>query len=826
MNAATGMPNEIADLIFRLSEGALNSDELNALADWLAASAKNRSAYVELLELFAGLEWERGGGGKQLVLDQWVHESAENSASDSQVSSPHAVATVSAETKPSLPVLRLALRSFSRPVFRYAALVALCLYGSFALIAWNLRPDKLSSRDDFSVAVVGDTTDVQWSKNVASKLAKSSILPGEPLKIESGVVELELKRGAKLLVEGPAQWSVDDDNRVTLKEGRLFAHISPAAAGFTVTTPTATVIDLGTEFGVEATELGETNVEVFHGRIQVNYSSVADRTKALNRSLTMTQGEAKRFRKQGSSADVIVSDIPAGMKTRLAPRLARNATPESSPDFAAQYAQVVMEDRPLAYWRFNDGWTGIAKDASGNGRNGKYFGSPDANSTGLFGGTTDHGLHLRGAGAPGWVEVDDFAVPRSFTVELWARSASPAWNAQGWFIGSREPYGFMLSPEGDLRTWRFSIGNDSPHPSHMGDHTPPQIDDRFHHYAGTYDSATDEGRMYFDGQLVVETRPMLGESRGGQSSKLKLRIGRDDPSGQPTCYGHGWLDEVAVYPQVLSAEKLRRHFDASPYANRQDYPPIAKQTHILSTEPVQTVWLGNLFDDARYTPINLAMKTDAYRAEASASDTGVHRAIYGDSSGIAVLEIATNLQFEITRLGWRGQSPGSITNDAWGKGEHAGPLQLDGKLIPHVGAKIAEGIGMHADSALTFDLDEIRAIGRMREKSLRFVCDRAGVNDDCPPGSGSIHMAVLVSSQSEVKSAWVDGEPADVAKRGAHFELVSPVGKPLVGQGRTFAVDVPLDSSAKFLTLIVTVAGNDADLNHGAWIGARLEVTP
>src|SRR6185436_11765751 len=92
------------------------------------------------------------------------------------------------------------------------ALVALCVYGSFALIAWNLRPDKLpnfAAGNPDSVAVVRDTTDVQW----VSKSAEPSVLPGEPFKIESGTIELELKAGTKLVVEGPADWSIDGDNQ-------------------------------------------------------------------------------------------------------------------------------------------------------------------------------------------------------------------------------------------------------------------------------------------------------------------------------------------------------------------------------------------------------------------------------------------------------------------------------------------------------------------------------------------------------------------------------------------------------------------------------------
>ena len=56
--------------------------------------------------------------------------------------------------------------------------------------------------------------------------------------------------------------------------------------------------------------------------------------------------------------------------------------------------------------------------------------------------------------------------------------------------------------------------------------------------------------------------------------------------------------------------------------------------------------------------------------------------------------------------------------------------QQRGVVVAVDASKIEEGIGMHAESLLTLNLDEIRAAGRLENRQLKFVCDRAGINDD------------------------------------------------------------------------------------------------
>lgn len=168
-------------------------------------------------------------------------------------------------------------------MIRSILLVATVCYGSFLAVSWNLKdgkqPDQIASSP---VAEITFTQNVAWQE----KRQPQSIEPGKRFTLESGQVHLQLKQGASVCIQGPAEWWVIDGNRFNLQAGKLLAKVPHQATGFTVETPTSTIVDLGTEFGVEVDLAGEANVKVLRGRVQVQPN---DAPAAL-----LEAGEARR----------------------------------------------------------------------------------------------------------------------------------------------------------------------------------------------------------------------------------------------------------------------------------------------------------------------------------------------------------------------------------------------------------------------------------------------------------------------------------------------------------------------------------------------------
>jgi hypothetical protein len=102
----------------------------------------------------------------------------------------------------------------------------------------------------------------------------------------AGLLEVEMAQGARLILEAPARFVLNSGNKVELLTGNLSARVPESAVGFRVETPSATVIDLGTEFGVSASNTGS-EIHVFKGEVLVQTSGETD-------TLRLTANRASR----------------------------------------------------------------------------------------------------------------------------------------------------------------------------------------------------------------------------------------------------------------------------------------------------------------------------------------------------------------------------------------------------------------------------------------------------------------------------------------------------------------------------------------------------
>ena len=186
--------------------------------------------------------------------------------------------------RPPVPVLGFlnqAVSVLNKPILWSAVGFGFCVY--VAIITWGIRdrshlsPHMPSVQGGRAVATI---TRVE-EKSPQSVASGRVFLPGEMLAIDAGTVELKLKRGATLVIDGPASLSVDDDNRATLREGKLVANVPLEAIGFTLETPTAKIVDFGTEFGVLIEAGGSSEVQVFEGQIDVQSAGAESHLPAL-----------------------------------------------------------------------------------------------------------------------------------------------------------------------------------------------------------------------------------------------------------------------------------------------------------------------------------------------------------------------------------------------------------------------------------------------------------------------------------------------------------------------------------------------------------------
>lgn len=146
-----------------------------------------------------------------------------------------------------------------------AAAIALAVTAWFAFLP---EPRTLNpAPSPAPVAMLTDQNSAIWADQQAPATGQS-LTPGT-LKLASGTAQLMFTPGAVVTLYGPAELELDQTHLATLISGTLTAWVPDQAHGFTVRTPRATIVDLGTEFGLRIAPDGRGQVHVFAGKVQV-----------------------------------------------------------------------------------------------------------------------------------------------------------------------------------------------------------------------------------------------------------------------------------------------------------------------------------------------------------------------------------------------------------------------------------------------------------------------------------------------------------------------------------------------------------------------------
>jgi hypothetical protein len=151
--------------------------------------------------------------------------------------------------------------------------------------------------DNKTVATITGLESVRWSNSVnrARLLARCSI--GDRLLMLSGAVQLTFDAGVQVTVFAPADFEITSPMSIRCARGRVTTLVGERGKGFTIQTPQAKVVDLGTQFGLSISDDGETEVVVFQGSVDLSYSREAVAGDATIRR--MQQGDALLVKNTG-----------------------------------------------------------------------------------------------------------------------------------------------------------------------------------------------------------------------------------------------------------------------------------------------------------------------------------------------------------------------------------------------------------------------------------------------------------------------------------------------------------------------------------------------
>lgn len=562
--------NELLDLLDALCNDKLASGDHERLEGLLTENADAQHVYFDYLDMHLQLRRWRKVEGQRAELPV-----------------------------PVSPFISPLPNSFSpsfvdRPVFSYmVASVVLCV---MLLSAWaykithdqefvDNRPARKKNVDSNGVVFVGiitGTTDCRWTNPDTSTILGAFVSFNRKYALSSGLMEITYTSGSRVILEGPCEFEVNSNAGGYLHLGKLTARIKKRGENreggreiakktlkanspvplFTVTTPTAVVTDLGTEFGVKVSEDGDTYTQVFSGSVKVRL--VGD---GRSNDLVLRENESARVIKSADGDKSSIIKLNADEQSRFVREMS-SLRPMSS----NAYAELVLSLDPVLFYRMEqpsgEGNQRLVRDSAPSGNHGTLLLGDEFGGTPYRPGRFGDAISLRGPDVRDHVLVKNYPKAREnrLTVAAWVMATGrPGWAmiAANW----GQP-----SVKGQFHLGLFQRDGDLSVSLRQRD--GKQVDLRegteqpFPLFGWQFVAFVADGdmvKLYRDGKLVASTacKGIYAETPlSGLGIGCKMN---DEGTGAPVAsagyhYWQGRIDELAIFNRALSDEQIKLLF--------------------------------------------------------------------------------------------------------------------------------------------------------------------------------------------------------------------------------------------------------------------------
>lgn len=303
---------EVRTLVDRMVDGTATSDDCHRLSTLVASDADARAEYLEYIELHGRLAWALSFPEPASAIDLLDGHTELDLL-------PNSAATDLAPVTPQTKTGRSAVLGFLNDCTHQASqfvrqptplsiTVALLVVGSLliGLSSIYLQHDQVTATVDSpepvhtaqiaTIASITRTIAAQWApgqrpRNVGTKLTNAS-----RLELTEGMAEVTFKSGARVILQAPAVIGLDTINSGYISSGRITAFVPPGAEGFSMRSPAATVVDLGTQFGLHVDRSNASLIHVFEGLVEVENTALDGKKTAARK---LTAGESLRIHFSG-----------------------------------------------------------------------------------------------------------------------------------------------------------------------------------------------------------------------------------------------------------------------------------------------------------------------------------------------------------------------------------------------------------------------------------------------------------------------------------------------------------------------------------------------
>ncbi len=232
-------------------------------------------------------------------------------------------------------------------------------------------------------------------------------------------------------------------------------------------------------------------------------------------------------------------------------------------------ADEIMANSPVLYWRFSETSGTAVADTSGTGNGGTFNGTYTRNVTpGALSGDSDPASTLTATGSSYVIKASPTSIPSGASnrsVEVWFKTTTTTKQALTDYGGgaNAQEFGLFIATSTSLYTWGFGTGED------LTFNTPYSITDgAWHQAVETYDGGTNTMTVYLDGASLGSQSPtttLNTAAPGAQGFNVGVGVPTSDGTNGGK-YFNGQIDEVAVFPSVLSPATVLTHYAARTHA--------------------------------------------------------------------------------------------------------------------------------------------------------------------------------------------------------------------------------------------------------------------
>lgn len=555
--------NKMFVLCDAVREGVATEEQFSELDQMLAQDATMCKYYIEYISMCTLLRSGKAFEQRQKAVPDFCNQIFWMSAAEYEKTAPEVEIIKEPARRELIQKVVYPPREKIKISLFHKLTLATCAVLILFLVYLHVNPRPVQQ----AVGRVSQSVNAKWLSESGAISQGSDLYPG-PLVLIAGFAQIELNSGVRVILESPVTFDLETPTRLFLNKGRLVANIEQSTAErFVVRTPNSTIVDYGTEFGVEVDESSQTNTHVFKGRVELRQGP--DPLK-FNNKLELQAGQSGCVNR--SEEMVRITAMPQRFISVM----------------PARYELAVKKTNPLYYWRFDSDQGGILNNEMEPGvhEENRVYGSLGSTDGPDLGVAKNTALRLTD-------RKEDYAILRrctdeadgadAFSVAMWIRpekiteknnaimfvklftkrDVEPAGFGQRSTIGFTGNNQFTFDVFCPLKPTEQISDEETVSSTYRVTSGPVQAG-QWHHVVATYTNSN-QVNLYVNGQLA-ESKRILSDVKSVSPEMIWVVDSRRWDKADGKVLENTFvcdIDEISQYNRELSAEEVRMLYEAA-----------------------------------------------------------------------------------------------------------------------------------------------------------------------------------------------------------------------------------------------------------------------